>query len=63
MCACCTAVIIAMVFLYCVLVHFQSFAMLVHRWIDGTEEGTDIEVSVDLFVLYLRFFLALQVFL
>jgi hypothetical protein len=29
----------------------------------GTEEGTDIEVSVDLFVLYLRFFLALQVFL
>ena len=37
--------------------------MLVHRWIDGSEEATDIEVSVDLFVLYLRFFLALQVFL
>ena len=28
--------------------------MLVHRWIDGSEEGTDMEVSVDLFVLYLR---------
>ena len=37
--------------------------MLVHRWIDGSEEGTDMEVSVDLFVLYLRFFSVLQVFL
>jgi len=42
---------------------FPEFCVLVHRWIDGTKEGTDIEVSVDLFVLYLRFFLALQVFL